>query len=75
MVKVTNDFGDRYSGKVGDSGVFASIWGIQYRRRFVKLFLTFCCAGVLGLEGLTYRLLYCIPQMLANTPLSPTFPE
>jgi len=36
MVKVTNDFGDRYSGKVGDSGVFASIWGIQYRRRFVK---------------------------------------
>jgi len=36
MVKVTNDFGDRYSGKVGDSGVFASIWGIQYRRRYVK---------------------------------------
>jgi hypothetical protein len=36
MVKVTNDFGDRYSGKVGESGVFASIWGIQYRRRYVK---------------------------------------
>lgn len=36
MVKVTNDFGDRYSGKVGDSGVFATIWGIQYRRRYVK---------------------------------------
>lgn len=35
MVKVTNDFGDRYSGKVGTSGVFASIWGIQYRRRYV----------------------------------------
>lgn len=36
MVKVTNDFGDRYSGSVGDSGTFASIWGIQYRRRKVK---------------------------------------
>jgi len=36
MVKVTNDFGDRYSGKVGESGVFATIYGIQYRRRYVK---------------------------------------
>ena len=36
MVKVTNDFGDRYSGSVGQSGVFATIWGIQYRRRWVK---------------------------------------
>lgn len=36
MVKVTNDFGDCYSGSVGDSGTFATIWGIQYRRRKVK---------------------------------------
>ena len=36
MVKVSNDFGDRYSGKVGDSGVFASWQGIQYRRRYAK---------------------------------------
>lgn len=36
MVKVSNDFGDRYSGKVGDSGVFASWQGVQYRRRYAK---------------------------------------
>lgn len=36
MVKVTNQFGDRYSGKVGQAGVFAFWKGIQYRRSYVK---------------------------------------
>jgi hypothetical protein len=36
MVKISNQFGDRYSGKVGTSGVFATWKGIQYRRSYVK---------------------------------------
>lgn len=36
MVKVSNVFGDRYSGKVGNSGVFASWQGVQYRRAYAK---------------------------------------
>lgn len=36
MVKVTNDFGDRYSGTVGKSGTFATWRGVQYRRRYAK---------------------------------------
>jgi len=36
MVKVTNVFGDRYSGAVGEAGVFAVWKGRQYRRRYVK---------------------------------------
>lgn len=35
MVKVSNVFGDVYSGQVGKSGVFASWRGIQYRRKYV----------------------------------------
>lgn len=35
MVKVTNIFGDKYSGKVGTSGVFATWKGRQYRRSYV----------------------------------------
>lgn len=36
MVKVTNIFGDKYSGKVGEAGVFANWKGRQYRRSYVK---------------------------------------
>ena len=36
MVKVNNIFGDKYSGKVGEAGVFASWKGRQYRRSYVK---------------------------------------
>lgn len=36
MVKISNVFGDKYSGKVGDSGVFANWKGRQYRRSYVK---------------------------------------
>lgn len=36
MVKVSNVFGDKYSGKVGNSGVFASWKGRQYRRSYAK---------------------------------------
>ncbi len=36
MVKVTNVFGDKYSGKVGEAGVFANWKGRQYRRSYVK---------------------------------------
>lgn len=36
MVKVTNIFGDKYSGKVGEAGVFATWKGRQYRRSYVK---------------------------------------
>jgi hypothetical protein len=35
MVKVTNIFGDKYSGKVGEAGVFATWKGRQYRRSYV----------------------------------------
>jgi len=35
MVKVRNIFGDEYSGKVGEAGVFAKWKGIQYRRKYV----------------------------------------
>jgi hypothetical protein len=35
MVKVSNVFGDVYSGQVGKAGVFASWRGIQYRRKYV----------------------------------------
>jgi hypothetical protein len=35
MVKVTNVFGDRYSGQAGHAGVFAFWKGIQYRRAYV----------------------------------------
>jgi len=35
MVKVTNMFGDEYSGKVGTAGVFAKWKGRQYRRKYV----------------------------------------
>ena len=35
MVKVTNMFGDEYSGKVGNAGVFAKWKGRQYRRKYV----------------------------------------
>lgn len=34
-VKITNIFGDRYSGAAGQAGVFATWKGIQYRRRYV----------------------------------------
>lgn len=34
MVKITNMFGDEYSGAVGKSGVFATWKGIQYRRKY-----------------------------------------
>lgn len=34
-VKITNIFGDRYSGAAGKAGVFAIWKGIQYRRRYV----------------------------------------
>lgn len=36
MVKISNVFGDKYSGKVGDAGVFANWKGRQYRRSYVK---------------------------------------
>lgn len=36
MVKVNNIFGDKYSGKVGNAGVFATWKGRQYRRSYVK---------------------------------------
>jgi len=36
LVKVHNVFGDRYSGKVGKAGVFATWKGRQYRRSWVK---------------------------------------
>jgi hypothetical protein len=36
MVKVTNIFGDEYSGAVGQAGVFAKWKGIQYRRKWAK---------------------------------------
>lgn len=36
MVKITNIFGDRYSGQAGKAGVFATWKGIQYRRAYVK---------------------------------------
>lgn len=35
MVKITNVFGDRYSGQAGKAGVFAFWKGIQYRRAYV----------------------------------------
>lgn len=35
MVKITNIFGDRYSGAAGKAGVFATWKGRQYRRRYV----------------------------------------
>lgn len=35
MVKVSNVFGDVYSGQVGKAGVFAKWRGIQYRRKYV----------------------------------------
>jgi hypothetical protein len=35
MVKVTNIFGDSYSGQAGKAGVFAHWKGIQYRRKYV----------------------------------------
>jgi hypothetical protein len=35
MVKITNVFGDRYSGQAGHAGVFAFWKGIQYRRSYV----------------------------------------
>jgi len=35
MVKVRNIFGDEYSGKVSEAGVFAKWKGIQYRRKYV----------------------------------------
>lgn len=34
MVKVSNIFGDEYSGAVGQAGVFAKWKGIQYRRKY-----------------------------------------
>jgi hypothetical protein len=36
LVKITNVFGDRYSGQAGHAGVFANWKGIQYRRAYVK---------------------------------------
>lgn len=36
MVKITNIFGDRYSGQAGKAGVFATWKGRQYRRSYVK---------------------------------------
>lgn len=35
MVKITNIFGDRYSGQAGKAGVFANWKGRQYRRAYV----------------------------------------
>jgi len=35
MVKITNIFGDRYSGQAGHAGVFAHWKGRQYRRSYV----------------------------------------
>lgn len=35
MVKVTNIFGDEYSGQAGKAGVFAKWKGRQYRRKYV----------------------------------------
>lgn len=35
MVKITNIFGDRYSGQAGKAGVFATWKGRQYRRSYV----------------------------------------
>lgn len=35
MVKITNIFGDRYSGQAGHAGVFATWKGRQYRRSYV----------------------------------------
>ena len=35
MVKITNIFGDVYSGQAGKAGVFASWKGRQYRRKYV----------------------------------------
>jgi len=35
MVKITNVFGDRYSGQTGQAGVFAKWKGRQYRRAYV----------------------------------------
>jgi hypothetical protein len=35
MVKITNIFGDRYSGQAGKAGVFATWKGRQYRRAYV----------------------------------------
>lgn len=35
MVKITNIFGDRYSGQAGKAGVFANWKGRQYRRSYV----------------------------------------
>ena len=35
MVKITNIFGDRYSGQAGKAGVFATWKGRQYRRMYV----------------------------------------
>lgn len=35
MVKITNIFGDKYSGQAGKAGVFASWKGRQYRRSYV----------------------------------------
>jgi hypothetical protein len=35
MVKITNVFGDRYSGQAGKAGVFATWKGRQYRRAYV----------------------------------------
>jgi len=35
MVKITNIFGDRYSGQAGKAGVFANWKGRQYRRMYV----------------------------------------
>lgn len=36
MVKISNIFGDVYSGQAGEAGVFAKWKGIQYRRKYVK---------------------------------------
>ena len=35
MVKITNIFGDQYSGQAGKAGVFAKWKGRQYRRKYV----------------------------------------